>query len=832
MTGDEENNPGRMGRVTPHPEDVDADLGIDPGLIAGMRLEKVDRSGSTLSRLVQLDVRRRCIVVESKKGLLRGITNREPVKFIEIKDIKELRPGLNTKELTQINRPAFEVEDRAFSIIYTRRGQYKVLNLIAPSPSVASTWITGLLKLGAGQDPVHRKDAFLLAMWNAADVDRNGRLSVAEAARLFEQFNIHKSRAELEDMLRSAGGGPDSHLDFDGLKRLYNMVARRPDVDRLFQMACEKASVLDFAHFRKFLLDAQKMDLPEDEVRLLYSEWADESGIGRESFGNFLLSPGGSIFDPGHRGVFQDMKRPLYEYWINSSHNTYLLGDQLRSSSSVEAYIRALQRGCRCVEIDTWDGPNGLPVVTHGHTLTSKIPLRDVLNAIAKYAFVASPYPVILSFEQHCSLEQQRVVARMLVEVFGDMLVTEALDVDGCPSPEDLMNRIIVKHKKASIQSRSSATLRTSRSVSPGGDRRSSSTATIAAYSPELFGGVEATTPTESSLLALLSDSESENELASDEYVMHAGKRKKLKPTAKELSDLVVYCVPNYLGKLPECLGDARPECVTAIGETVANRLVRESWPAFAAWNMRQCTRIYPRQLRIDSSNFDPRVFWDAGASMVALNWQTKDTSMQRNRALFAANGACGYVLKPEYLRVGPADGSLPQPPARTWRLKIRIISGQQLPNAFDDRSQEIVNPYVAIDVGAHNARLLSSSNSWERRIPPGAMALGASTDDDADGAAALVAATYFSRVVASNGFGPSWEEVCSFVFARPETAFVRFRVWNAESTGMDTLLGTYMIHLPNLMQGYRHIPLENESGDPVPFATLFVKLRLKPYVE
>lgn len=59
-----------------------------------------------------------------------------------------------------------------------------------------------------------------------------------------------------------------------------------------------------------------------------------------EGFQFYLCSPDGSIFNPDHSTLHQDMTQPLSHYFISSSHNTYLMEDQLRGQSSVEAYIQ------------------------------------------------------------------------------------------------------------------------------------------------------------------------------------------------------------------------------------------------------------------------------------------------------------------------------------------------------------------------------------------------------------------------------------------------------------------------------------------------------------
>lgn len=134
--------------------------------------------------------------------------------------------------------------------------------------------------------------------------------------------------------------------------------------------------------------------------------------------------------------------------------------------------------------MDCWDGPDDLPIIYHGHTLTSKIKFLDVLHTIKEHAFVtservdpdficsdlsrswsrltrssvASPvpyshrYPVILSIEDHCSVVQQRNMATHFRKVFGDLLLSKPVDnsAEELPSPHQLRRKILIKVKTCS----------------------------------------------------------------------------------------------------------------------------------------------------------------------------------------------------------------------------------------------------------------------------------------------------------------------------------------------------------------------------------------------
>lgn len=219
--------------------------------------------------------------------------------------------------------------------------------------------------------------------------------------------------------------------------------------------------VITYSTLQKFLETRQMETKTEEEVKQIIKRHEPdrtlriEGCLSFEGFSRFMMDKDNYAFV--NERVIQstsNMDRPLSQYYIASSHNTYLTGHQLKGESSSELYSQVLLTGCRCVELDCWDGEDGAPVIYHGHTFTTKISFKSVVEAINKSAFVASPYPIVLSIENHCSLQQQSRMAQMFQSTFGEKLVTKFLfesdynDESMLPSPAQLKHRILIKNKK------------------------------------------------------------------------------------------------------------------------------------------------------------------------------------------------------------------------------------------------------------------------------------------------------------------------------------------------------------------------------------------------
>ncbi|KMZ80865.1 phospholipase C-like protein [Plasmodium vivax India VII] len=164
----------------------------------------------------------------------------------------------------------------------------------------------------------------------------------------------------------------------------------------------------------------------------------------------FLLSKENSIMCPEYSKVYQNMNLPLCNYWINSSHNTYLGRKQIFSSSNIEQYIYILIDGCRCVEFDCYYFNKNI-VVYHGfygYKLTSSILFCDTLIACKLFGFTTSPFPIILSLEIHCKNKHKNLIAKILICILGNQLyIPKSRDEINNITPNNCKNKFLVKYK-------------------------------------------------------------------------------------------------------------------------------------------------------------------------------------------------------------------------------------------------------------------------------------------------------------------------------------------------------------------------------------------------
>uniref|UniRef100_A0A8C3CM46 Phosphoinositide phospholipase C n=1 Tax=Cairina moschata TaxID=8855 RepID=A0A8C3CM46_CAIMO len=673
-------------------------------------------------------------------------------------------------------------ERHCFTIVF--KGKRKNLDLAARGEEDAQHWVQGLTKLMARLQAMNQReklDHWIHGILQRADKNKDNKMCFQEVKSMLRMINIDMNDIYAYKLFKECDHSGDERLEGRELEEFCRRLLRRPELEELFGHYSGEDCVLSAEELREFLRDQGEEATLRQARAIIHAHELNEKARQQDlmmldGFMMYLLSAAGDILNQEHTKVHQDMSQPLCHYFISSSHNTYLTHNQIGGTSSTEAYVRALMTGCRCVELDCWEGADGEPVIYHGHTLTSKILFRDVIECIRDYAFKRSPYPVILSLENHCGLEQQATMARHMKAILGDMLLTQPLDrqdPDNLPSPEQLKGKVLVKGKKL---------------PEPWGEPRG----VTAAPDPEEEEEEEEKKEEEE-------EEEVEEEEEEEERLQERSSQRSLQEiqplqakdasqVAPELSAVVVYCQAVPFPGLAQALQHPRPCEMSSFSERKARRLIKEAGPAFVRYNARQLSRVYPLGLKMNSSNYNPQEMWNAGCQLVALNFQTPGYEMDLNAGRFLGNGCCGYVLKPPFLRSPHVEGP------HCLVLHIRVITAQQLPKLNQEKRSSIVDPFVRVEIHGVPADCSKQQTGYR----------------------------------SNNGFNPRWEETLTFQLQAPELALVRFVVEDHDSTSCNDFVGQFTLPLASMREGYRHIHLLSKDGASLSPATLFVHVKCK----
>uniref|UniRef100_A0A131YWX8 Phosphoinositide phospholipase C n=1 Tax=Rhipicephalus appendiculatus TaxID=34631 RepID=A0A131YWX8_RHIAP len=588
---------------------------------------------------------------------------------LSIRSIREIRIGKSTDVLRDKEVAGCYSEDCVFSVIYG--DDFESLDLVASTPDEANFWVTGLnMLIAANRSPDNlderqrMREKWLQEMFEKADTERKGLLDEVETIALVQKLNSQLSVVRLKQKMMEFDVGKTEQdrgrIDRSQFVSLFKELATRPEVYFLMVRYSGK-DYLTVEDLQFFLEGEQEFEniTVDDCLRLIQRyEPSEEAKKNKQmlldGFTLFLLSDECSLMDQAHKKVFQDMNQPLCHYFISSSHNTYLMEDQLKGPSSIDGYTQALSQGCRVVKVDCWSSSEG-PVVFHGNTLTGRVPLSAVLDTIREHAFQVSDYPLILHLENHCSPEAQEELVSLLMEKLGDLLYVPGRDGEEFTtklSPQSLKRKIIIKSKK------------------------------------------------------LPKDSEEAEISEEDDFVdknsNSSESPKKLK-LIKPLSDLVVLSRIHFTDFATSQQSQAENEVCT-FSETSALKLGHALADEVAAHTRHFLAHVSPTASRVDSSNYNPLELWACGFQMAAMNVQTSGVSMDLHRGWFQQNGSSGYVLKPPCLRqpwsVFNAYRRETFSDNEPLYLRVKIISGQQLPLPRGASSKATaIDPYVTVQV-------------------------------------------------------------------------------------------------------------------------------------
>lgn len=490
--------------------------------------------------------------------------------------------------------------------------------------------------------------------------------------------------------------------------------------------------------------------------------------------------------------IHHDMTAPLSHYFIYTGHNSYLTGNQLSSDCSDVPIIKALRRGVRVIELDIWPNSSKDDVhVLHGRTLTTPVELIKCLRSIKEHAFVASQYPVIITLEDHLTRDLQAKAADMITKTFGDLLYYPESEVlEEFPSPESLKGRIIISTKppKEYLEAKTDE-------VQGNGDKEKLKTPDEEPWGDDI-PDYKLDVPSERESANAVGSIEEDSDDGS--VISQVNPDKDVAPEYKRLITIRAG-KPKGVSLKDAIKVDGKQVKRVSLSEPQLQKVARSHPTHVVRFTHKNFLRIYPKGIRIDSSNYNPLVGWTHGAQMVASNMQGYGRQLWLVHGFFRANGGCGYVKKPDFL----------------------------LPNGSEDDDQLIFNPNTSRPVKTTLKVKIYMGDGWNQDFKKTHFDTYSPPDFYTRvGIAGVPADTIMKKTrTIEDDWVPCWNEDFVFPLSVPELALLRIEVHEYDMSEKDDFGGQTCLPVSELKTGIRSIPLCDKKGEKYKSVRLLVQI-------
>ena len=712
---------------------------IDPknyemdALIYGTKVEKMEYDSSTSGYLFlnESNIDLLCFANKSEKTIelinIRNIqkcsfeNNTENLRNKNVKEDTALHIYINNKSLDFVFKSKTELESFCIGLVYLY-DKYSKLN---QTKSIHKNLINLWSKYDKNFDKelnnkeinkfakdlgINKKEIFILL-----DFNKDGKITKEEVIEYFKKntgghqyANYYNEYATLiskeekkvfssNDLINFFKEVEKEELnEYQSWELIINFKENLPEEDKNKLLAKISQLYTDDNIINQEKIQSEKIKKVFDDYNKDKNESAQiQPYMKIREFSYMLNSDSLLVYDKDKILADVSTDRPLCDYFINSTHNTYLTGHQLHGKSSTKMYSFAMLDGYRLVELDCYDGISDDILITHGYTLVTKLHLNKILKELRESAFIESPFPVILSIENHCDKVHQTYMAQNCKNILKDLYMFPVNPIpEYLPTLKELKRKFILKTSGKRIPSENI--------LQP-----------IKRREPDKFYNI-------------LLKNIKKNEIVKKLYLKDDKSEEKINLFYNNGSIIYSNLIenPNQIKKEEEEYDDSKVETIenlelarglhgTKFSYEKLDELKLQPWEfvtlkstklieyskdpekrkKIIELNTHCMMKAYPQSF--DSSNYDCIKCWIQGCQCAALNIQALDDDFTLfDKVFFKQNKNQGYVLKPRKLLFDSLKFEDYEKPYYTLEFKIfsltNLVRLIDATNKFNENDDEI----------------------------------------------------------------------------------------------------------------------------------------------